>query len=424
MLKGVMRWAVIWILIFLLDACGSSFYLANENMFYLYDHQGLELTAKLKVFRENEQKTSLIVAIPRDVLKYEKGTNERPLRGALSIQYYLLRNYESIKFVDSSMAVLEDIYSAGGKYVRHRFSLPSGLAPERYLIAVEIYDMIANNKTKRFTTWDHRREMTGHDLLVYSYPDSGLIFENFITLGDTFFISPGKNNYRTLVVKFFHEHRLDPAPPPFVEKEPGPEVDLKQPDSTFNADTGIPLVLDRKGLYFFQAQPGNNYGFPFMVNDGWYPELKKAEHLRESLIYLTSSDEYAKMNAAKNAKKEVDRFWLSIAKNKLKAKKLIKNYYQGVEYANRSFTTFKDGWKTDRGMIYIIFGAPPMVYRDRKGESWIYPESAQFPELRFRFLRTETPFGLQYRLKRSEYFKNIYFQAVESWREGKVAGEG
>ena len=39
-----------------------------------------------------------------------------------------------------------------------------------------------------------------------------------------------------------------------------------------------------------------------------------------------------------------------------KAKSLIAIYYNRIQNANLHFTTFKEGWKTDRGMIYVVFG--------------------------------------------------------------------
>jgi GWxTD domain-containing protein len=42
---------------------------------------------------------------------------------------------------------------------------------------------------------------------------------------------------------------------------------------------------------------------------------------------------------------------------------LMEEYYSRVAYANRSFGHYTSGWKTDRGMVYIIFGAPSNIER-------------------------------------------------------------
>ena len=42
---------------------------------------------------------------------------------------------------------------------------------------------------------------------------------------------------------------------------------------------------------------------------------------------------------------------------------LMNEYYKRVAYTNIQFESFIDGWETDRGMIYIIFGAPDDIER-------------------------------------------------------------
>jgi hypothetical protein len=55
-------------------------------------------------------------------------------------------------------------------------------------------------------------------------------------------------------------------------------------------------------------------------------------------------------------------------------------YYARVEFANKHFSHFMDGWKSDMGMVFIIFGTPSNVERhpfdsDAKPyEIWTYYE--------------------------------------------------
>ena len=41
----------------------------------------------------------------------------------------------------------------------------------------------------------------------------------------------------------------------------------------------------------------------------------------------------------------------------------MEDYYQRVEYANNKFTHYIEGWRTDMGMVYIMFGPPSDVSR-------------------------------------------------------------
>jgi len=40
---------------------------------------------------------------------------------------------------------------------------------------------------------------------------------------------------------------------------------------------------------------------------------------------------------------------------------LMDEYYRRVKYANDKFTTFQDGWRSDMGMIFILFGPPDNI---------------------------------------------------------------
>jgi GWxTD domain-containing protein len=45
------------------------------------------------------------------------------------------------------------------------------------------------------------------------------------------------------------------------------------------------------------------------------------------------------------------------------ANELEEEYYRRVDFANQNFSTFLDGWKTDRGMVYILLGPPGEIER-------------------------------------------------------------
>jgi len=59
---------------------------------------------------------------------------------------------------------------------------------------------------------------------------------------------------------------------------------------------------------------------------------------------------------------------------------LMNEYYKRVQYANEHFTGFLEGWKTDMGMIFILFGPPndierhPFEIQSKPYEIWYYYE--------------------------------------------------
>lgn len=160
-----------------------------------------------------------------------------------------------------------------------------------------------------------------------------------------------------------------------------------------------------------------------MVRDDDYPVVNKRHQLVEPLRYLTTQKEFADLQASHpdSIKYLADQFWLARAGSVERAKNLVKAYYSRVQRANELFTSFKEGWKTDRGMIYIVFGPPNVVYRYADREVWIYGDDSSALQYRFTFTLTKLPFsGFYYVLERNENYRFIWGQAVDAWRNGRV----
>ena len=63
---------------------------------------------------------------------------------------------------------------------------------------------------------------------------------------------------------------------------------------------------------------------------------------------------------------------------------LMEEYYKRVDYTNEHFDGWQPGWETDRGMIYILFGAPDQINRynstnsmNKTRQIWYYQKIAK-----------------------------------------------
>ncbi|MFO7722834.1 MAG: GWxTD domain-containing protein, partial [Bacteroidales bacterium] len=171
------------------------------------------------------------------------------------------------------------------------------------------------------------------------------------------------------------------------------------------------------GIYHFNADANQQAGFTVFVRPHAYPWISHPEQMIYPLRYLTSTREYAALLEAEDPKEAVDNFWIGNAGNELRAKKLIREYYRRVEKANYLFSSHQEGWKTDRGMIYIMYGPPSVVQRGFSSEIWTYGESRHIMSLTFIFTRLSNPFtDSDYMLERSPNYKTGWYQMVNSWR--------
>lgn len=168
-------------------------------------------------------------------------------------------------------------------------------------------------------------------------------------------------------------------------------------------------------------------GRAFGIKSPNYPSLKTPEELAKPLYYLMSNKEYEKLMSIKDPdslKQAIDRFWLSNIKNSTVAKETVSLYYQRVEEANKQFSNFKEGWKTDPGMIYILFGPPWYSSTFSKEMVWSYSYNREDPEKNFVFYRPKLktkyyPFD-NFLLERSNYYYTIQYSQVENWRNGTI----
>jgi GWxTD domain-containing protein len=169
-----------------------------------------------------------------------------------------------------------------------------------------------------------------------------------------------------------------------------------------------------------------------------FPHLSTLDELIEPLVYIAFQGEYEHLNAAETeAEKRArfDAFWGTVIPNRPLARRVMRLYYNRVEEANALFSSYKEGWKTDRGMVYIVLGAPTYTQRwvnDREDtEIWFY-ESGQARvgavgrsgDLRFFFLKPELnrePANFEhYILQRNSGYRAFWELALSRWRDGSV----
>jgi GWxTD domain-containing protein len=85
------------------------------------------------------------------------------------------------------------------------------------------------------------------------------------------------------------------------------------------------------------------------------------------MVYIASPDELDKIKDAKSKKEKLKKY-LEYWKQKdptptTDDNPVLDEYYRRVSYANEKFTHYVAGWRTDRGMVYIILGPPNNVDR-------------------------------------------------------------
>lgn len=122
----------------------------------------------------------------------------------------------------------------------------------------------------------------------------------------------------------------------------------------------------------------------------------------DQLIYIANPDEIDYMENGEDEEEKTKRF-LEYWKSKDPSpgnneNEVFQEYYGRVNFANEQFSHYREGWQSDRGMVFIILGPPnnvdrhPFEYDSKPYEIWEYYELNRS----FTFI-DETGFG-DYRL--------------------------
>jgi GWxTD domain-containing protein len=214
------------------------------------------------------------------------------------------------------------------------------------------------------------------------------------------------------------KQEFPPAPAPMSASSKGVSKKLTI-DSIYQVGKDQAIPFDTTGLYLIQEDTSSVNGLGFRVESGKYPKYTKLASLIKPLVYISTGEEIKTLNKSTDTKKALDNYWLRLAGNANDAKRIIKVFYDRVEAANEKFTSYKEGWKTDMGMIYIIFGEPLEVYRNGDQEQWIYEKSEGISQVKFTFAKVKNIYANNhYELIRYPEYEQYWYNKVDLWRKG------
>ncbi|ANQ50744.1 GWxTD domain-containing protein [Flammeovirga yaeyamensis] len=239
---------------------------------------------------------------------------------------------------------------------------------------------------------------------------------NYAKPGETFSV---KGNPGTPYFVYHFSTDFMPAPPPMVEN-----ANMGNPmivDTTFQVTANETISVNKKGLYFIQSDTTAKAGEGFIGVTEDFPKYRKMKNIYPTMVYISTQNEMMSFVQGERPRLAFENFWLNVAGSPDNAKRLIKLYFERVTEANIKFTDYKEGWKTDRGIIYIIFGSPDTISNIDGGIRWSYNSNLNHGQVEFDFFEEDNQFtGSHYELKRSYDYKRIWFDTVKKWRNGTL----
>lgn len=301
------------------------------------------------------------------------------------------------------------------------FEIPRPKNTPKGLLLTEIFDIESSKKSNNDLVIDFNGLRLNDRFGLYINDFSVPIFKNYISRNDSFQIRSIIPQPKEIFLLRYNTE-FEPAQSPMATSIRPAMKGLKL-EEIIKIQTNTSILLPNEGLYLaVEDTTSNKNGFGFMMVDNRFPRFTRPEKLTKPLIYISSSQETKVVNENNNPKQALDRYFLTVTGgNQMVSKKIIKTYYHRIEEANRLFTTYKEGWKTDKGMVYIVLGPPNKVQRSRDREVWMYAQSQNFSEIIFTFNRKPNQFTENYyELVRYPEYQAYWYPFVEAWRTGNV----
>jgi GWxTD domain-containing protein len=393
---------------------------ARSNLAFLYNPTSSPLHPEFNVFHEARTQSRLYIKVYPVELLFNQVTSEQAYQAQLGISYVLteiIEGKESELVADSnSTEFILKMDEAKNIFVAN---LPiRTMEGRKYMLKVTTTDLLRKKGTSNYIHVDRSTVNTGQNYLVTGvngYPSFDRVFHS----GEDFHVQYNRKGVDTVYVKYYED--ITPLPRPPVTNLSSTRPDFI-PDSVFAypySDT-TRYSLPEKGMYHIQVDPYKPGGLTLFNFGDNYPRVASVADMIGPMAYLASSVEFNELTNETNMKLAVDNFWLESAGNVQTARELIRVYYNRVFFANYFFTSYKEGWKSDRGMMFIVYGPPNILTKKGDTEIWVYYRKKSREPLQFTFSRHASPYTQNDFLLERNFVNSMWTQAVRDWRSGKI----
>lgn len=412
--------------ILLAYACGSNTASTKrDNIAYLYGKGSGGIRLNARVHHETAERSILYYKIPTTDVLYKSTGAGTPFRALVQLSYEVYADWSAKVVLDSASTLVQDHSQDPsedkeliGSLDLRRIDRPT------YLIRLTARDLNRETRSSVMLRVERNTNSIRQNFLPID-PRNGLPrFGDHIAPND----GPVKIRCEAYAGRSLWATRYkasDGLPSP-VFTTSGNSRPPSEVDSTFiitvDPEEGTFLLdLNTPGTYHIRSDTAQAKGYTLSVLAQTYPYVGTGADMLRPLRYITSMQEYERITKSANIRAAIERFWLDSSGDRERAREAIRIYYGRVENANRHFTADVEGWRTDRGLVHIIFGIPNSIYRSDLSETWVFGEENNLLSLSFTFVKRDSPFTENdLVLQRDPSLKGAWYRNVESWRNGRV----
>jgi GWxTD domain-containing protein len=284
--------------------------------------------------------------------------------------------------------------------IRVELSLPSLPEMTHLQVAVRHVELPLGAKTL-LTIQD---QIWKTDAISLSYRGEVLI------AGDSLYLNNGRN---TVHFQFFPVDSTIALPPYIASRKRRPTT-LTQTISEGMWQQG-PKTFGQRGILAVGQPSDKHY---FLVADKGFPEPETAAEQLAAMQYLISAVDYRSMRTCPQLSECITKYWLNNCKTTAIGQQQLQRFNERVMWANVLYSDYRNGWQTDRGAVFLLFGEPDMIRLLPDVEYWYYEKAPLYEgeSIEFCFRRQTQHFYPQlFSCERRLGYQNYWMEAALQW---------
>ncbi len=373
--------------------------------------------AEMKIYHLSNDSSQLHLKSNSKNLLFSRGAIDGPLTAHLSVQI-IIKTYPEIERIDT---VSYDITGSSitGDFNIYHFKNFELAEKKNYVLEVFLKDRNRNTLYRQLINVNKTDAFISENFLVNPSDSEIPLFHNFLRPSIDYEIKSQRVDLTTLACRKKIAD-LSLPPPPYSSSK-GELPDLKEYDLFSPLTTENTILLSDPEIGDILLSNVNSEGLTYLVRPKNYPTISTVYEMVQPLRYISARKEFERLNNESSLKTGLDKFWLNCGDSKDRAKELISIYYSRVEEANVHFTSYKSGWRTDRGLIHVVFGAPSEVNREGETEVWLYGNKSDIGSVEFTFNFVANNISENhFELQRDAIYKSEWAKRVSAWRNGRI----
>lgn len=402
----------------------------TKDLSYLYNPTKNPVNPRYNVINESENSSVLSVKFFATDLFFSEANPQGIPTAMLMVTVKLFNTSQGKTLSDTAVYNISIVKETGKPEYVYGIPLKVEKGME-YVAEIKILDRLRLAVVQAFVPFNTLSSFNKYNFKAQGHFEKNQLFNPVVRVNEYVNLVYSGGKADSLFITYYRPFLEFPDPPSMLIPQKTLDYEPERIVAVAYSDT-MPMMFPRQGIYLCSVDRKIREGFTFMNFGVTFPAMNSPEAMIEPLVYIASQDEVAALRSAVKPKAALDEFWINCGGNIDKSRELIRIYFTRVLYSNYYFTSYKEGWRSERGMIYIIYGPPDKVYKTSEGESWGYRKpviksswggrySVEEDYLFFNFKKREDQFSDNvYYLSRSETLVTYWDKAVASWRKGIV----